>query len=150
MDPGHPRLDARYLGREELCLILPADEPEEAVRFEALEARGFVAHPDGYAYADDLFALNFPDAFTGSDRLRLRTYVNQIGQIPEPVAQGIGYTLLPKSGIEAFAGRDRLRIAPLPHRRHHELWLVSRRGRPLSARHARVARLAEGVARELD
>lgn len=148
-DPGHPRLDARYLGREELCLILPADEPDPEISFEALEARGFVAHPDGYAYADDLFSLNFPDAFAGSDRLRVRTHVNQIGQIPEPVARGIGYTLLPKSGVEAFAGRERLRTVSLPHRRHHELWLIVRRGRPLSARLDRVARLAGEVARGL-
>ena len=139
-DPGHARLEARHLGREELCLVLPAAARGGPVTFAGLEARGFIAHPDGYAYADDLLGLNFPDAYPGADRLRLRGTVNQIGQIPAPVAEGIGYTLLPRSGVEAFAGKDRLHVPPLPERRWHALWLVARRGRPLSARlrHARA------------
>lgn len=148
-DPAHPRLDARHLGEEELCLVLPADAADGEVTFESLEARGFVAHPDGFAYADELFALNFPEEFKGADRLRLRTSVNQIGQIPEPVAAGIGYTLLPRSGVEAYARRDRLRIAPLPRRRRHGLWLIRRRGRPLSARLERIADIARRIAEGL-
>ncbi|AKO95232.1 Transcriptional regulator [Marinovum algicola DG 898] len=138
-DPGHARLEARHLGREELCLVLPADAPDRVSGFADLDARGFVAHPDGYAYADDLLNLNFPGAYPGADRMRIRAYVNQIGQIPAPVAEGIGYTLLPRSGIEAFARKDRLRVVPLPQRRWHALWLAARRGRPLPARlkHAR-------------
>lgn len=145
-DPAHPRLQAQSLGEEELCLVLPADAPLDNLRFTDLETRGFVAHPDGYGYANDLFTLNFPNEFTGADRLRLRSYVNQIGQIPAPVAAGVGYTLLPRSGVAAYPQRDRLGIATLPHRVHHALWLVSRRGRPLSARHARVADLLQRVA----
>ena len=133
-DPGHARLEARHLGREELCLVLPADAPDRVPDFADLDARGFVAHPDGYAYADDLLNLNFPGAYPGADRMRIRAYVNQIGQIPAPVAEGIGYTLLPRSGIEAFARKDRLRVVPLPQRRWHALWLAARRGRPLPAR----------------
>ncbi|MDD9738331.1 LysR family transcriptional regulator [Marinovum sp. SP66] len=133
-DPGHARLEARHLGREELCLVLPADAPDRVSGFADLDARGFVAHPDGYAYADDLLNLNFPGAYPGADRMRTRAYVNQIGQIPAPVAEGIGYALLPRSGIEAFARKDRLRVVPLPQRRWHALWLAARRGRPLPAR----------------
>ena len=119
--------------------VLPADAPDRVPGFDDLDARGFVAHPDGYAYADDLLNLNFPGAYPGADRMRIRAYVNQIGQIPAPVAEGIGYTLLPRSGIEAFARKDRLRVVPLPQRRWHALWLAARRGRPLPARlkHAR-------------
>lgn len=148
-DPAHPRLAAQRIGREELCLVLPAGAEEKDGQFAALEARGFIAHPDGFSHADDLFSLNFPGEFIGADRLRIRSFVNQIGQIPEPVAQGIGYTLLPRSGVEAFARKDRLSVLPLRYRRHHELWLVSRRGRPLSARLDRMAELARRIAGEL-
>lgn len=138
-DPDHARLEAQHLGREELCLVLPADAPATPPSFDDLEARGFIAHPDGYGYADDLLRLNFPQDYPGADRLRLRGSINQIGQIPAPVAGGIGYTLLPRSGVEAFADKDRLRVVPLAKRRWHELWLVMRRGRRASARmhHAR-------------
>ena len=146
--PGHPRLSATLVGQEELCLILPAGA-DDTVTFEALETLGFVAHPDGFDYADDLFMLNFPHAFTGADRLRLRTFVNQIGQIPAPVAEGIGYTLLPRSGIARFPDRDRLRIATLPQRRHHELWSIQRCGPEPSARLQRIVQIVREVAAEI-
>lgn len=107
--------------------------------FDELQGRGFIAHPDGPAYADDLLKPNFPGAYPGADGLRLRGWVNQIGQIPAPVARGIGYTLLPRSGVEAFAQRDHLKVVPLPERRWHDLWLASRRGRALPARMVHAA-----------
>jgi DNA-binding transcriptional LysR family regulator len=148
-DTGHPRLNAQSIGREELCLILPGDAADETVIFESLEDRGFVAHPDGFAYADDLLLLNFPETFTGADRLTVRTFVNQIGQIPSPVAKGIGYTLLPRSGIEAFAERDRLKVVALPHRRYHDLWSIIRRGPEPTARLRTIMQVAHDVAGEI-
>lgn len=145
-DPSHPRLDARYIGQEELCLVLPADAPAAPITFEDLEARGFVTHPDGNAYADDLLQMNFPEEYSGADRLRVRTYVNQIGQIPTPVAQGVGYTLLPRSGVDSYAQHENLKIADLPERRWLDLWLVKRRGRPASARLTRMIEVITQVA----
>lgn len=133
-DPDHPRLEAHRFGREELCLVLPLNADHTPVSFSDLDARGFIAHPDGYSYADDLLKLNFPNDYLGADRLKVRGSVNQIGQIPAPVAKGIGYTLLHRSGVEAFADKASLSIVQLPKRRWHELWLVRRRGRRLSAR----------------
>ena len=148
-DPGHPRIDAQHIGREELCLVTPVGT-EDRVSFAALEALGFIAHPDGYRYADDLFSLNFPETFTGADRLHVRSHVNQIGQIPSPVAEGVGYTLLPRSGLAEYSRADRLRIATLPERRYHDLWAISRRGRTPSARLKRVTALISDLAANLD
>ena len=147
-DPAHPRLHARHLGQEQLCLIVPGDH-DPAPSFDDLQQAGFIAHPDGFGYADDLFALNFPGQFMGSEALHLRGFVNQIGQIPTPVAQGIGYTLLPRSGFQTHPDRGRLRIADLPHKRHHQLWLVTRKDRPMSARVRGVAELIAKVAADL-
>ncbi len=149
-DPDHARLDARYLGREELCLVLPAGTGAAPATFAELDARGFIAHPDGFALADDLLKQNFPDDYPGADRMRVRGFVNQIGQIPTPVADGIGYTLLPRSGVAAFAGRARLDTPPLPVPRWHELWLVTRRGRRLSARLDRARALIAEAANALE
>ncbi|WP_305971680.1 MULTISPECIES: LysR family transcriptional regulator [unclassified Mameliella] len=148
-DPDHARMEAQHLGREELCLVLPADAAGKPVTFADLEARGFIAHPDGFGYADDLLKPNFPDDYPGADRLSVRGSINQIGQIPAPVARGIGYTLLPRSGVVAFAGKASLSVAQLPKRRWHELWLVSRRGRPLSARARHARSLIEDAAATL-
>jgi DNA-binding transcriptional LysR family regulator len=96
-------------------------------------------------YADDLLAKNFPEDYAGADRLKVRTTVNQIGQIPAPVAEGVGYTLLPRSGLAAFTEADRLRVAQLSVQRHLDLWAISRRGRVPSAR----AKAAMAVFREI-
>lgn len=149
-EPAHPRLEAQRIGREELCLVLPADTPDTPLRLADLDARGFIGHPDGFGHADELLAANFPHEFTGADRLRLRAFVNQIGQICAPVAEGIGYTLLPRSGVDAFPDREKLRIAPLPRRCRHELWLAGRRGREMPARVASIAQDIRAVAARLN
>jgi DNA-binding transcriptional LysR family regulator len=148
--PRNSRLDSVLLGREELCLVLPAGAPGRPIGFAALEELGFIAHPDGYAYADELFSLNFPDEFRGSDRLRLRGFVNQIGQIPTPVSQGLGYTLLPRSGVNAYHDKHKLRVAELSNSRHYELRTIFRRGRVLPRRVLRVSKLIQTLAAKLE
>jgi DNA-binding transcriptional LysR family regulator len=141
---SNPRLDAHKLTREELCLVLPRSFAGQEIELNQLNTLGFVAHPDGYAYADDLFSLNFPEDYKGADRLRVRTFVNQIGQIPIPVAQGLGYTILPKSGVDAFARKYELAIIQLPKQRYHDLWIISRKGR---SEIARIAAMSEFIKR---
>lgn len=147
-EPSHTRLNSEHLGAEELCLAVPHGFSITPT-FEQLEGLGFIAHPDGYAYADELLPLNYSGQFTGSDRLRTRGFVNQIGQILAPVAQGLGYTILPRSGIDAFAGKDQVRVARLTHPVQHELWAVRRAGNPLPSRFERVEALLESLARTL-
>ncbi|MCT4371286.1 LysR family transcriptional regulator [Yangia mangrovi] len=148
-DPGHPRIEAQHVGQEELCLLLPMQAGGVAA-FDDLETLGLIAHPDVYRYADDLLPQNFPGAFTGSDRLRVRSYVNQIGQIPAPVAEGVGYTLLPRSGLAAFLLADRVDVAKLPIPQYQELWSIWPRGRPPSVRLKRIKLLIEELAGTLD
>ncbi len=147
--PDHPRLDAVYLGEEPLCLLLPHTDTAEQIRFGDLEERGFIAHPDGFAYADELFSLNFPEEFRGSDRLHVRAFINQISQIPAAVAQGIGYTLLPRSGVDAFPLRHKVRIVPLPRIRRHGLWLIHELGRRMPSRLSGMMTVMKAVARTL-
>lgn len=147
-EPRHPRFDATLLGHEELCLIVPASTPQPP-SFEALEVMGLVAHPDAFTYANDLLSLNFPAAFRGSEHLNVRTFINQISQIPSPVCEGIGYTLLPRSGVDAYPEKDRFRVAELPRKRHHELWMITRRGRVLPARIRTVADLIKSISLSL-
>ena len=146
---NHPRLDATELAREELCLVVPRILAGQDLDLHILNKLGFVAHPDGYAYADELFSLNFPKDYKGADRLRVRTFVNQIGQIPIPVAQGLGYTVLPKSGVDAFAERQELAIFQLPKQRYRDLWVISRRGRREIARVAALSGLISRMATAL-
>jgi len=139
---SHPRLDAIELAHEELCLVVPRSLAGQDLDLRLLNELGFVAHPDGYAYADDLFSLNFPKDYKGADRLRIRTSINQIGQILIPVAQGLGYTILPKSGVDAFVEKQELAVIQLPKQRYRDLWMISRKGR---SEIARVAALIDFI-----
>ena len=53
------------------------------------------------------------------------------------------------SGVEAFARKEQLGVVQLPKRRWHDLWLVTRRARPLSARLAHARKLAIEAAGQL-
>jgi hypothetical protein len=57
----------------------------------------------------------------------------------------MGYTILPRSGIDTSALRDRLTVARLDHPVRHELWLVQRKGRVLPARMTRIRALVAQV-----
>lgn len=131
--PAHFRLDGEKIGHDELCLIQPKGARRQP-RFADLEKLGFIAHPDGYAYADELLGVNFPESYPGADRLHQRSFINQIGQIPEPVLRGLGYTILPRSCVNARPGHKGIQIADLPHPVRHALWLIRLKGRTLPAR----------------
>lgn len=146
--PTHPRLQGERVGSDELCLVLSAGE-KHPVSFDDLQARGFIAHPDGFAYAEELFSANYPEAFQGVEHLRLRSFINQIGQIPEPVARGLGYTILPRSGVDAYPRRDALTCVVLSNPVSHDLWLVQRKGRVLAARVQQVGAVIANVLRGL-
>jgi DNA-binding transcriptional LysR family regulator len=136
--PSHARLIGHHAGRDELCLVLPAAETGSPT-FDDLQELGFVGHPDGFAYAEELLAANFPNDFQGAGQLRLRSFINQTVQIPEPVAQGLGYTILPRSGIDPYAKRALLRCLPLSKPVYRSLYLIKRKAKVYAARTERVA-----------
>lgn len=135
--PVHPRLEGARAGQDALCLLLPKDHPTPRCLAD-LDALGFIAHPDGYAHADDLLGRNFPTEYRGADALVRRSFVNQVGQIPEPVLRGLGYTILPRSGVDTFRDKSLLSIADLAHPVRHDLWLIQRKNRVPAARTERL------------
>ncbi|WP_341366647.1 LysR family transcriptional regulator [Yoonia sp. BS5-3] len=141
--PRQPQLEAKMIMREELCLVVPKPMRNQEVGLAELNELGFVAHPDGHEYADELLGRNFAQEYQGSDHLRMRTSVNQIGQILTPVAEGLGFAILPRSGVDAFERRGDVYIVDLPIKHHHDLWLTFRSGRSNFARIASVISLIE-------
>lgn len=132
-DPEHRRLVAQRIGQEELCLITPSEAGLRTPELADLERLGFIDHPDGKSYAEQLMPRNYPQ-FESAEKLRRRGFVNQINQIPASVAAGIGYTILPRSGIMTFARAHELSVATLIAPLSQELWLIKRAGRKLPAR----------------
>ncbi|MES0881620.1 LysR family transcriptional regulator [Roseibium sp. SCP14] len=144
--PANPRLAALRIGHEELCLVVPKSFPTQFPNFARLQELGFIAHPDGFDYADRLLAHNFKGSYLGSDQLFLRGYVNQIGQIPLAVAAGEGFTILPRSGVEASTFRDRLSVVDLDHPIFQDLWMARLSGRNMPARMRRIENAVREVA----
>lgn len=147
--PRQPRLLAEQLGAEPLDLILPREWEGKLPGFADLQALGYVQHPDGAAYADIVLGSYFASEYQGAERLHVRSFVNQIGQIPEPVARGLGYSILPRSGVLAYPKRDRLAIARFERRCLLQLHLVELRRKRRSPRTEKLVSIVKREAVKL-
>jgi len=107
----HEKLQQTLVGSEALQLLLPAQATWDAQSgFAELNALGFINHP-------------------------IKGYVNQLQQILLPVAQGVGFTILPERAVLAFSQSSLLRIVPLAHRVEEPVYLTQKRYRSLPQRY---------------
>jgi DNA-binding transcriptional LysR family regulator len=129
--PDDRRLVGEPFTREPLELVLPAGL--KAKCWEDLEALGFIDHPDGQAMATRLLSRNFPGN-AGVRNLPQRGFSNQIGLILEPVARGLGFTVLPQFAREAWPNQAAIAVADCKIAVTDTLWLIHRAEWPLSTR----------------
>ena len=138
--PVSMQLDAREIGREPLALVVPA-------RFESsddwaadLVRLGLVDHPD-FEHLFSLYLAHFKTEclarFDLSD-IPVRGYINQVHQILLPIADGIGFTVLPKRCIDHSPVKDQLRILPAFEAICEPMYLITKRHRPLAARYQSI------------
>lgn len=130
-----PRLAVSVFAREALELVVPAQA--RVNDWADLERLGFIDHPDGQEMATRLLSRHFPE-FPGMRRLSCHGFTNQIGLILEPVALGLGFTVLPQFAREAFARPETIRVVAGAPQVVDTLWLLHRAEWPLSARARRV------------
>lgn len=130
-----PRLAVSVFAREALELVVPAQVQVD--NWTDLERLGFIDHPDGQDMATRLLSRRFP-GFPGIRRLPHRGFTNQIGLILEPVAQGLGFTVLPQFARTAFERPEALHVVAGEPAVVDTLWLLHRAEWPLSARAKRV------------
>lgn len=90
-------------------------------------------HPDGRAMATRLLSRCFPGE-PGIRNIPVRGFVNQVGLILEPVARGMGFTVLPQYARQAFARQSEITVMKLERDVVDSLWMISRAEWPLSAR----------------
>lgn len=91
--PDELRLTATPFANEPLVLIVPAGKT--VTTWRDLERIGFVDHPDGIAMATRLLTRRFPRN-PSVRHLPVTGFSNQISLILEPVARGLGFTVLPR------------------------------------------------------
>lgn len=130
--PDDERLAARPFCQEPLELIAPAHE-KKLCTWDDLARVGFIDHPDGQAMAARLFRHRFPGN-PGVRSLPCRGYSNQVGLLLEPVALGLGFTVLPRYARQAFDKPDAIRVVECGKPVVDTLWLIYRSEWPLSLR----------------
>ncbi len=133
--PDDPRLTARTFIQEPLELVVPAGEKVDG--WADLERLGFIDHPDGRAMAGRLLSRHFPGC-PGVRGLPVHGFSNQIGLILEPVARGLGFTVIPQYARRAFGRPEALQVLGCASPVADTLWLIYRAEWPMPARVTRV------------
>ena len=133
--PDDASLTVSEFATEALELVVPANTRVET--FDELMALGFIDHPDGKALATRLLSRRFPGS-PGYARWPRSGFTNQIGLILAPVAQGLGFSVLPRFAREAFEDQHAIRVVEGAPEVSDTLYLIQRAEWPLSARAQRA------------
>ena len=134
------RYQADVLAAEELCLLLPANNEKQPLNLATLQQLGLIDHPDAYHYLSLYFSgCGEADLQTiAADSLPKRGHINQLSQILLPVSQGIRFTVLPRSAVEAFPEKNKLQIYQPRIAVNQPRHLLKKRHRQLPARSQRL------------
>lgn len=131
LKPDDPRLNVSRFTEEPLELIAPASARVDS--WDDLKRLGFIDHPDGRAMGGRLLSRYYPDA-PGVGSIPCHGFINQIGLILEPVARGLGFTVLPRYARLAFPRPESIQVIEGPRLVKDTLWLIHRAEWPLSGR----------------
>lgn len=128
-------LTYQALGDEPLCLVLPAHFKGEQLTLEGLNSLGFIDHPDGEYYLQQIMQANFDLRNPATQNIRKSGYINQLSQILLPVSQGLGFTVLPQSVVKNFNYPDALYLPTLDTPVRESLFLMYKTHKPLASRY---------------
>ncbi len=145
--PSDPRLDAKNIGCEPLCLMFPKGSLPKVITQDVLNDIGWIRHPDAEHYLS-LYISQCADPSLEAvaiETLRVSGYVNQLSQILLPVAKGLGFTVLPLSALRSFPLRDDIEIYHAPKEVVETIYLVSKKSRQWPARFHTVTAEIEKV-----
>ncbi|ASP37629.1 LysR family transcriptional regulator [Bacterioplanes sanyensis] len=140
--PRHGELLCQPMAEEALLLV--TSSKETAISWQRLLELGFINHPDGAYHARRLLSANFGE-FESVSQLPVTGFSNQIGLILEPVARGLGFTVLPETAVAMFPQKKDIRSHLLTHAVSETIYQVKNKH---SAELARV-RFFEGQLRSL-
>jgi DNA-binding transcriptional LysR family regulator len=127
-------------GIEELALILPKAMENIKLIPESLMECGLISHPDAAYYLSLYFAHCDEPGFNkiNLEKIPLVGSINQLSQILVPISQGIGFTVLPQSALNAFAFPELLHVHQPKKMVAEPLYIVHKKGRELASRYQRV------------
>ncbi|MEO5668692.1 MAG: LysR family transcriptional regulator [Bdellovibrionota bacterium] len=127
------------IAEEKLLLVVPKTfKSRKNCDWNELVALGIVKHPDIYRHAQRLLSLNFPRDFGGVELLPSRTSVNQNNRILEPVALGLGFTIIHEISYRRSSVRNDLAIVELAKPLRDPVYRIQARRRKLPMRFDKV------------
>ncbi|EGM70489.1 LysR family transcriptional regulator [Shewanella sp. HN-41] len=145
-------LSYEAIGHAPLSLVLPSQYRDQVLDIELLNRIGFINHPDGEYYLQQVLQTNFQTLPKGAvsttvaaqdfsiqsskvASIRRTGYVNQLSQILLPVSKGLGFTVLPQSTVDAFIAQESLWSVRLAQSVREAHYLVHKSHRPLPRRY---------------
>ncbi|WP_110687396.1 LysR family transcriptional regulator [Salinicola aestuarinus] len=132
----HAELECQAWHQEPLCVVVPADFA--GTTFGELLALGFVNYNDGEANASLVLKQNFADEFRGMSRFPRRGFTNEVGQVLDAVARGLGFTVVPRPVLETSPWQRQVKELSLPQPVYETLYLVARRDVALPKRYRQL------------
>lgn len=135
--PNDSFFDFEELGQEELCLVLPKTSDLDKNWTLLIMETGLISHPDAEHYLSLYFRQCEEQELKQLDIAKIPVVgsINQISQILEPIANGIGFTVLPKSAVDSFHRPERLSILEPKTPVLERLYLVRKKNRELPKRY---------------
>ncbi len=127
-----PRLVSEVIDREELLFLYSKRHRIKSV--SALFELGFVDHPDGRYGLHRMTRQIAPEMEAQARTIKIRSFVNFIGNILDPVAEGLGFTVLPEHTHSVYRDKNVITYLKTEKRVIDEVYLVRRAGRKLPAR----------------
>ncbi|MBB3168846.1 DNA-binding transcriptional LysR family regulator [Simiduia aestuariiviva] len=136
-------INCQSLAEEALMLVTPKAVVDPS--WEQLLALGFIDHPDGAHHARLLLTPNYPP-FQHCNQFERKGFSNQIGLILEPVAMGLGFTVLPAHAVAAFQKQELLCAHRLAQPVSETIYLCWNQQKPMTNRMKSViAELKRGL-----
>ncbi len=132
-EPKDPAIESEIFAKEAILLALP--KGKRVTTLAALKELGFINHPDGFNYAGPLLARNFPEEFTGMADIPVSITINQLNRILDPVAEGLGFAILPETACRRYFRRNEINLVQLPKRVDQTIYKAVRRGEKLPFRY---------------
>ena len=134
--PNKALFDVVEIGKEELCLIVPKHSHVDSDKKRLLKELGLIAHPDAEHYISIYCAQSDEASLKQLNLAEIPQvgFINQIGQILEPIATGIGFTVIPKSAVDSFSKANMVSVVKSQKPVLETLFLVRKKNRILPAR----------------
>lgn len=145
--PNNSIFDIEMLGHEELCLVLPSSVDSDVDMGEMLTDIGLIAHPDLEHYLSIYFEQCQEQSLKKlvTSEIPVVGYINQISQILQPVAKGLGFTVLPRSAVESFQPAQLLKVFKPNKPVIETLHIVKKKNRELPERYKVLIKLIHTI-----